>query len=248
MKVAMGFWGQPRFFNESHSIRLIDSIIARYSVDVYCHAWWDRDAVNIIGARNNVYPNPPNVDTELQKLYNPVSLQIDPQIRQFTEYGYDRKIYSYGGKSYEAASHYPSNGEYLSAFISQHKLYTMIPWEQYDRIIIWRYDLALKHFPDITSLDAAKMYVIQNDGSEIGREIYDDSCSIMTPKFKELMNLYDHLGNYLPTLATLDPEIPHMIHAKTLGLYDDIIKLPRNEFHASFIRNKETLRSLGYPV
>ena len=236
MKVAFGFFGQPRFYSSKHS-GVTKKLIDQYNADVYCHTWWSPEESQILGARNNKYPAQQDVANGLQKLYSPVKLLVEKPLLEVNEHGYTDDVFTQYDKNYLWCKRFPSSGEYMSAFVSQKRVYSMIDWDKYDFVLRWRYDFETSVFPDLNKLDPNKMHVIINAATWFDKELYDDCALITPPRFKELWNIYDYIDDYRPQLTTLDPEHPHMMHARALGLYDDIEKHHQDEYYGRLVRH-----------
>ncbi len=243
MKVAIGFFGQPRFYTRRHS-DATRRIIDKYNMDVYCHTWWDPNEEFILGARSHRFPPEIDVENGLRSLYSPVKLVVEKPLLGFDTNGYTDAVYTEHGKDYRWCKAFPSSGEYLSAFISQQRAYSLIDWEQYDFVLRYRHDFATTAFPDLNKLNPEKMYTIANPATWFDKELYDDCALITPPKFKEVWNVYDYLEEYRDEILDMVPEHLHVMHAKKLGLYDDITKLPNNEFYGKLVRNDEMLKGI----
>jgi len=243
MKVAIGFFGQPRLYSKRHS-DATRRIIEKYNMDVYCHAWWDPNDEYMLGARGHKFPQEYDVEKGLQELYSPKKLVIDKPLLGFNEHGYTDDVYTQYGQDYLWCKRFPSSGEYMSAFITQKRACSLINWDQYDFVLRYRYDFATTAFPDLSKLSSDKMYVIANAATWFDKELYDDCALITPPKFKEVWNIYDYIEDYRDNLQDLVPEHLHVKHARRLGLYDDITKLPNNEFYGKLVRNDEMLKGI----
>jgi len=243
MKVALGFFGQPRIYQHYHSGRIIERIIDRYQADVYCHAWWSKEETNYSDAKGNTYSVGTDVDVGLEQLYSPKKLLIEPSIQLMDGDLVLDEVYMQHGKDYRRAKQCPSSPVYMSGLLSQKRLYALVDWEQYDWIIRWRYDADPEAFPDLTKLPCGKMYVLY-EPSRCG--IFSDSAHIIPSEFREMWNLYEYLDDYLdilfqppplaPPFNTLDPEHPHLWNAQRLGIVPNLVRLPPHEFNARILR------------
>jgi hypothetical protein len=246
MKVAIGFFGQPRFYNSAHSHAILRKIIRKYDADVYCHAWWNETDVSIEGARRGIYEQVSDPRVGLEELYHPKQLVVEPGLCKKDVNGYTDDVFMQHGKDYRYTKRYPSSGEYLSAYLSQKRLHDMIDHTKYDWIIRWRYDLFPFTFPDLSTLDKDRFYVMINGGTEIGQPIFDDCGYILGSKFFGLLNVYQNLEEVMKThTESFDPEWIHLSHAKLLGIADSVVKLPNDQFHGALVRSEQTFGQYG---
>ena len=81
MKVALLFFGQPRFIDNPEIEKVYkSSIISKYDTDVFCHSWWKQDGGEYdysSWSKINKCPIPENALELIKEKYNPVILVHD---------------------------------------------------------------------------------------------------------------------------------------------------------------------------
>jgi len=102
MKIALCFYGQPRFLKEAYIVSY-KKILEKYSPEVYVHTWWDEKVIGqqysvaewarrAIHEEDLVYKS--DTIEQIYKLYNPIKIQIDSPIDHFL-YGRPNNYYQF---------------------------------------------------------------------------------------------------------------------------------------------------------
>lgn len=149
MKIALLLTGHLRSFRKTHDsfLRLKQLLSQQGEVDVFAHTWDIEESVTASWWKDHAAdaPPPPNVDaSELERLYQPVSYQIEPS-RQFQEIPVSIK------------SIIPVSG-LLSMLYSQHRAFVLMEeyarthQKTYEVVVKMRYDLGFEIAPAFASL------------------------------------------------------------------------------------------------
>lgn len=198
IKVALCLFGQPRFIE---SMKSIDShkkhIIDKYNVDVFCHTWiynegeyydsgdWTQ---NIKSAATNKsidliieHYNPKFYDFEFKK-----NLKVD-----------DSDLYKVVDKR-----NFNENNEraVLSHLYSMSKSIDLISdINQYDFIILSRYDNFIYDFPDLYNLDNNRIYLNAGQAHFCDIIIFGGPNQIKTQSvYNKISSLYEKLYEFSP--------------------------------------------------
>jgi hypothetical protein len=172
MKVALAFFGQPRFVENQEIIQTYkENIIDKYNTDVFSHTWWDDDFsfFNYSSWSNiaSTSPIPKNAIEVILKYYKPVVLEKEtPRSFLFSTEALKFLDTKFTGK-HPNGDHW--NHKNYSNILSQ--LYSISKVSKivrsysdsnnvnYDWVILARYDTVLINFPDLTSLNNEKFYL-----------------------------------------------------------------------------------------
>ncbi|NVM34351.1 MAG: hypothetical protein HWN81_02070 [Candidatus Lokiarchaeota archaeon] len=165
MKVALVFFGQPRFIHNPNPYESNKNfILDKYETDVYCHAWFsEKDSEYDFSCWSTLKECPVEKDSieHIKKLYNPKKIQVDePRKFEFSEDTFEilNEISKNIGKSHIFTKDTYSN--VLSQSCSIERALRLIEnKEQYDFIILSRYDNQIFEFPDLHRLSKKDMYV-----------------------------------------------------------------------------------------
>jgi hypothetical protein len=170
MKVALLFFGQPRYLDDPRPYQCYKNlIIDRYDTDVYIHTWFDKAGgkydvstwAQMHGAKNAVIL--PDSIERLQKMYNPKVLVHEPP-RKFELPPNAKKWVDERFTGRHPEGHWiPSN---YSNILSQLKTIQRVAelyeetGDQHDFIVLARLDTYLERFPeDFSTLDPRKFYL-----------------------------------------------------------------------------------------
>lgn len=92
MKIALCFYGQPRFLEEAYKLSF-KKILDKFTPDVYVHTWWDKELVGTPysvadWAKSSIIKEDllykPNTIDKIIELYNPKKYQIDSPVNHFS--------------------------------------------------------------------------------------------------------------------------------------------------------------------
>lgn len=165
MKVALVFFGQPRFINNPNPyLSNKKFILDKYETDVYCHAWYSENIDEYDYSCWSTLKQCPVEKGSIKKikeLYNPKKIEVDePKKFEFSTESVSvlDKISKRIGKSHIFTKDTYSN--ILSQSCSIEKALNLIDdKDQYDFIILSRYDNQIFEFPNLEDLNNKNMYV-----------------------------------------------------------------------------------------
>lgn len=166
MKVALCFFGQPRYI-DSDKIPLLfkKAIHSQAEVDVFTHFWFKEGETELPQSdwsySKNLSVLPETVE-RIKKLYSPVVMEYEPQI-DFTpdqetrnlinklphqKFNTDKNIFNVRSQLYS-----------INRVIELLQRYTVKNKLTYDFVIITRFDIILRTFPVLKNLEKGKFYL-----------------------------------------------------------------------------------------
>ena len=218
MKVALLLCGQPKYLDDNRPYLFFkENFIDRYDTDVYCQAWFAKDAeYEITGFNLNSHrltsstnlsvqsPVLDNSDELIKELYNPKRYSFEPprhfRFNETAEKWLDER---YTGRHVNVG--FWDKHKYsciLSFFKSQQDCLRLVEKDQYDFFVLSRYDITIDNFSsviDLSSLDPEKMH-LQNI-----HDSFPDGIYMFSKKYFDwFKNLYDEIQ----TLNILE-RVPH---------------------------------------
>jgi hypothetical protein len=232
-RIALCLNGQPRFYEKGFDM-FDKHLFAHYSVDVFCHLWWDSKC---IGTSFEVAPwsrikKPVVMDENcfswISAHYKPKKIQADAP-RTFTTFN----------KYPRTTSSTAPNNFFSKCYSQQQSIQLKEQYEKemgfiYDVVVIGRYDLMI---PSGLNLDL-------NDLSP--RTIYNPKDNIHDKKFHvadhllicdsddahTIGNIYDHIDECYQRGTLMNAEQIFTDYFKETGMYDRFIKydIPYLEF------------------
>tara|TARA_B100000085_G_scaffold149657_1_gene136080 strand:+ start:975 stop:1727 length:753 start_codon:yes stop_codon:yes gene_type:complete len=218
VKVALLLCGQPKYLDDNRPYLFFkENFIDRYDTDVYCQAWFAKDAeYEITGFNLNSHrltsstnlsvqsPVLDNSDELIKELYNPKRYSFEPprhfRFNETAEKWLDER---YTGRHVNVG--FWDRHKYsciLSFFKSQQDCLSLVEKDQYDFFVLSRYDITIDNFSsviDLSSLDPEKMH-LQNI-----HDSFPDGIYMFSKKYFDwFKNLYDEIQ----TLNILE-RVPH---------------------------------------
>jgi hypothetical protein len=169
MKVALLFFGQPRFVDRPEIAEVYKKyIIDRYTTDVFCHAWWKPNGGEYdYSTWSNISncPIPDNAIDIIKQNYNPTLLAINAP-RKFTlpTPVKDHVDKHFTGK-HPSGNHWNYNNysNILSQLWSIQQISNLFSYYSeglhYDWVVLARYDTVLVNFPDLTECNPELFYL-----------------------------------------------------------------------------------------
>ena len=173
MKVALLFFGQPRFIDNPEIERVYkESIIKRYDTDVFGHVWWKPD----MGGEYDysswskisecpVYENATEIICEkyqplLLQYADPQTFELPPDAKKFVDEKFTGK-HPEGHWNEKNYSNVMSQLYSISAISGLFDRYRKTPElnQTYDWVILARYDTVLYNFPNLEVCDPNKFYL-----------------------------------------------------------------------------------------
>lgn len=171
MKVALAFFGQPRFVDNQQIINTYKEVILnRYDTDVFGHMWWQEDGGEYdysSWSRINNCPIPKDAPKIISDNYHPLILGIEspktfelpPKAKSFVDNRFT-------GKHPDGNHWNPKNySNVLSQLYSINSVANIVKSHiekvkiSYDFIVLARYDTVLMRFPDLNTCDKNKFYL-----------------------------------------------------------------------------------------
>ena len=170
MKVALLFFGQPRYLDDDRAYNDYKRLILdRYDTDVYIHTWFDEAGgkydvstwAQMHGAKNAVIL--PDSIERLKKMYNPKVLVhekpqkfvLPPECKTFV----DEKFTDKHPEGHWNPGNYSNIMSQLKTIQRVAQLYEETG-DKHDIIVLARLDTWLENFPDdLSALDPSKFYL-----------------------------------------------------------------------------------------
>lgn len=167
MKIALSFYGQPRFLENPHiheSYR--HYFLEKYDVDVFGHMWWKEngkyDVSNWTGI-DECPIHPESVDI-ICSLYNPKELRVDEPEKfkhssktlKYIDDKFTGKLPSWNHTNYSNILSHLYSIQTSSNIVKKYAEDYNI---KYDFIIMARYDTILYRVPDLTKCNTEKLHL-----------------------------------------------------------------------------------------
>lgn len=170
MKVALLFFGQPRYLDDDRAYNDYKRLILdRYDTDVYIHTWFDEAGgkydvstwAQMHGAKNAVIL--PDSIERLKRMYNPKVLvhekpqkfELPPECKAFV----DEKFTDKHPEGHWNPGNYSNIMSQLKTIQRVAQLYEETG-DKHDIIVLARLDTWLENFPDdLSALDPSKFYL-----------------------------------------------------------------------------------------
>lgn len=211
MKVALLFYGQPRFID---NLEVYDSyktnILDRYDTDVFCHTWWSKENSEYeysTWSKISKCPILPNALDIIKERYEPrVLLSEEPKTFEFSN-----KVKEFVEANFLKSSpegvHW--NAKNYSNVLSQ--LYSIKEVSQvfdcfftskiYDWVILARYDTVLINFPDLHKCDNTKFYLPDHHPR------FPDTIQFFGPRYIEWSkNIFNDVDDVYQNIWQPSPE------------------------------------------
>jgi len=162
MKVALCFFGQPRLLENPYTYNShLEHIVNKYTTDTYVHSW--------VGNENNHFAysdwaldkmqegwkqvQSQDVESRIEKMYSPIVTKFD-LARTFKLSDESREVV-------KNLPFYSANNENntLSQLYSISECIKLVEKDDYDFIILSRYDNYIQHIPNLNELDSNGFYI-----------------------------------------------------------------------------------------
>lgn len=170
MKVALLFFGQPRYLDDPRPYQCYKNLILdRYDTDVYIHTWFEPGGgqydvstwAKLHGANN--CPILPDSIERLQKMYNPKVLVHEPpqkfELPPNAKKWVDERFTGKHPEGHWIPSNYSNILSQLKTIQRVAEIYEETG-DQHDFIVLARLDTYLERFPeDFSTLDPRKFYL-----------------------------------------------------------------------------------------
>jgi len=175
MKVALLFFGQPRFIDNPEIERVYkESILSRYDVDVFGHTWWEekkdwaKEYEYSTWSKIKQCPIPENALELICEKYNPLILMHDEPVRfELPPNALEWVDARYTDRHPEGHWNHHNYSNIMSQLYSIKRVaeifdaYRRAPEtnQSYEWIILARYDTILENFPNLEECDPSKFYL-----------------------------------------------------------------------------------------
>ena len=158
MKLALSFFGQPRFVQNK---KVLDSYkryyLDRYDTDVFCHMWWEKGAEYDVSSwvrirENNFVPfNAPEI---VREYYDPIVLETEPprkfqfpsETLKFIDEKFTGKATNWKHSNYSNLLSQLYSIQRSSRALKKYMDETGV---RYDFIVLARYDTIVRGVPDL---------------------------------------------------------------------------------------------------
>lgn len=220
MKVALAFFGQPRFVDNQDIINTYKKVILdRYDTDVFGHMWWEEDAEEYdysSWSQINKCPVPKDAPKIIADNYQPLILGIeDPKTfelppkakafvdERFTDKHPAREIYGESGNHWNPKnySNVMSQMYSIKSVANIVKSYAEESNTSYDFVVLARYDTVLINFPDLNTCDKYKFYLPGHHPR------FPDTIQFFGPKYLTwALNAFDDIEDVYEDIWEPSPE------------------------------------------
>lgn len=210
MKVALCFYGQPRHLDNPYSYFSQKYwIIDRYNADVYCHSWISDEEIEFEYADQVQQELKTTQDRDAKNLilnkYKPKKYLFE-EPKNFSLTDNLRDILKIRQKEYNAriigSFNWTETNEknHLSQLYSMSMAISLLENENYDWIILTRFDVYIKELPNLYSLEKDNLY-INNEWPAT----FCDVLMIGGQKQIESLNLYNSVPDFCSKIWFWDP-------------------------------------------
>jgi hypothetical protein len=234
MKIALAFYGQPRFICPKTFDSVKEHFLNKYDCDVYAHFWFSDDPLveHETAPWSGLGPMQFSSDTiELFKIfYKPVSIRLDPPMIENTTL-FETYINAHSKRSPYII---------ISSYTSRKYVYELIQNpEKYDFIIWMRSDTVYVKTPDFSLLNTSFIYRFIQDTQ---RDIFNDAFLIIPPVYsKQLFSMCDIFDSLYKKGTFFNSEELFTQAFKYLNLEPFCKTLTADEFNMGFMRNQSCI-------
>lgn len=186
MRVAVLFFGQPRFLSNKESYNShYNHIFSKYhQVDTFVHSWWSNKEEDIIPSswsQLSTVPYERHAIRDIRSMYNPAHAVYEEPKQFDVDETLIGKIDFIRSKDdlNNIKSHLYSIkrvGQVFQDYTSP---------DDYDFIVLTRFDGIILEFPDLNSLGTGFFRMANHPGIA-------DQMFVFSPKYMEFLNVYDH--------------------------------------------------------
>jgi len=198
MRLAICFFGQPRYLDNKKVHECYTNLINRYETDVYVHSWISgKDCEMSVSdwAKKHSIKECADATEKILSLYSPIKYKFDSP--------FDGRLTTETRQKASVMRFYTENNErnLLSHLKSYSESIRLVQNPQeYDFILMTRFDAYLFDFPNLHTLDTDKFYLTKRyDGG------WCDITQLCGSKFAKAFDVYDNFDLITDTLVNLDP-------------------------------------------
>jgi hypothetical protein len=183
--LAICFYGQPRFLDNEYVYSCYSNIKEQYNADIFIHSWISEteskmDASDWALSYNLVEKQ--DSAKQLLKMYSPKK-HIFEKPRKFSLSNSSRE-------KVKNLSYYSENNEnnLLSHLTSFWNVVNLVESQQYDFLLVTRFDAFLENFPNLSELDSNKFYLFGKNHSH-----WTDITFVCGNKYHAAFNAIDYI-------------------------------------------------------
>jgi len=238
LKIALVFFGQPRFVSGSSYESIKSNLLDKYECDTYAHLWLSNSKG--FSFENNSNPNITKINKNIddfKELYKPIDIIMEEPLNKDTIMN---PLMSINAFNFIKDNNESYNNVYknISRFTSQKRSFLLIKdTNKYDFIISIRTDLKINIMPDLNTLSKDKIYSpIRGNGPNK----YIDQINIFPSKYAHyFFNIIDIFNDlyikYSKTYLEMEAVMYHSFE------YNNILQhcedLPIEQFNATILRD-----------
>ncbi len=198
MRLAICFFGQPRYLNNKKVHECYSKLMDQYQTDVYVHSWISGKecemSVSDWAKKHNIKESA-DATEKIISLYSPTKYKFDSP--------FEGRLKSETREKASTMRFYTENNErnLLSHIKSYSEAIRLVESPQnYDFILMTRFDAYLFDFPNLDSLDSSKFYLTKRyDGG------WCDITQLCGSKFAKAFDVYDNFDLITNNLSKKDP-------------------------------------------
>lgn len=237
MKLAICFFGQPRFLGNQVVRSCYSNLIKKYDADVYVHSWITGSDVETLLSRSSwvpkVYESPNSAKTIIDWL-NPKKFKFDlPFSGKLSDDNIklvkDMESYS-AGNELAILSHLKSVKESVGLIETP---------DDYDFILMTRFDVMLEAFPNLYELDSNKFYIRWQPNLW-----WYDAAQLCGSKFYKAFNTWDNIDSIVEYLHATDRRFyPELFKRRQYNLagYDESSVVYTKDLNYAIVRSTDGL-------
>jgi len=194
MKIALIYFGQPRFVNNSNCIdSQRDAIMSQSDCDVFAHLWEPSvEGYNFAtwSGLSNETAQESDIETFIQK-WSPKKLAVEPNREFGNEFIYNAIQHKLpGGETREYNFNLCLSQLYsIEKAICLYEDHIKESGDTYDFVIFMRTDLCVWGFPNLSLLEKGKFYF----SDLFHQDHFADLCYVTDPKYVSGLKCYSYL-------------------------------------------------------
>ena len=216
MKLALCFYGQPRFIDNPNIKLYLDSLIFnKYETDSYCHFWYDNDIVFYTGSDWHDKPSPYYKGGNFYKIENTLEIinNVYKPIKNIFETPKDfsnifnsselnileNKKRNNSGENYFSLRNV---NNLLSHLYSIEKVLNLIDLDKnYDFIVLTRYDSLILNFTDLSNLEKGYIYATNQHGMCENEYCFTDNIFVLDPNLLLGLKCFSNIKNIITNIS-----------------------------------------------
>lgn len=237
MKIALCFFGQPRFIHNKHVVNSVyDNILNKYNTDVYCHFWYDKEIKNYDTSdwnknNNRVFNVYSDSNTKIIEYYEPKKIFYEPPL-DFKNIMVESWVDSIKNKPYFSINNL---NNLLSHLYSLEMVLNMVDGD-YDYVIMNRYDNLIRKIPNLNEEEKNKVFSTNHYVSNIpNANWFSDAIVICDYSLIDVFKIYNKKELIFPLTDKVIPEcvkkesIKHSIGEECIKYVDLLAGIVRTD-------------------